>query len=91
MVARALVDQRLAACVNIIPGLTSIYRWKGDVETASEFLLLIKTTAAHLDRIQDAINRIPSYEVPELIVLAPESVAKPYLDWLLQSVASSPG
>lgn len=84
LIARALVDKRLAACVNIVPGLTSIYRWKGDLETASEVLLIIKTTSANLDPVQDAINRISTYELPELIVLTPESAASPYLAWLLQ-------
>jgi len=82
-IARSLVDQRLAACVNIVPGLTSIYRWKGDVEAASEVLLLIKTTAANLDRLESDIRRLHSYEVPEFLVLAPESSAQPWLDWLL--------
>jgi periplasmic divalent cation tolerance protein len=87
LIARTLVDERLAACVNIIPGLTSIYRWKGDTETAEETLLLIKSTAAHLDRILDTINRIPTYELPEFVVLTPEAAYKPYLDWLLESVS----
>jgi periplasmic divalent cation tolerance protein len=84
-IARALVDERLAACVNIIPGLTSIYRWKGETESADEFLLLIKTTAASLDPIETALRRLHSYEVPEFLVLTPESAAKPYLEWLLES------
>jgi periplasmic divalent cation tolerance protein len=84
-IARALVDERLAACVNIIPGLTSIYRWKGETESADEFLLLIKSTAANLVPLETALRRLHSYEVPEFLVLTPESAAKPYLEWLLQS------
>jgi periplasmic divalent cation tolerance protein len=84
-IARSLVDERLAACVNVIPGLTSIYRWKGETETADELLLLIKTTAANLDRLEAALRRLHSYEVPEFLVLAPESASEPYLNWLLQS------
>ena len=77
-IARALVDERLAACVSIIPGLTSIYRWQGKVEAAPEFLLLIK----------EAVRRLHSYEVPEFLVLTPESASKPYLEWLLESAAT---
>lgn len=88
-IARSLLDEHLAACVNIIPGLTSIYRWKGDVESASEVLLLIKTTAANLNPLESALRRLHSYEVPEFLVLTPESASKPYLDWLLQSAAQT--
>lgn len=82
-IARTLVDEHLAACVNIVPGLTSIYRWKGDVETATEVLLLIKTCAANLDRLESALRRLHSYEVPEFLVFTPESSSRPYLSWLL--------
>lgn len=88
-IARSLLDERLAACVNIIPGLTSIYRWKGDVETASEVLLLIKTTGAHIERLESALRRLHSYEVPEFLVLTPDSASKPYLDWLMQSTSQT--
>jgi len=81
--ARALVEERVAACVNILPGLTSIYRWQGAVETAGETLLVIKTTQASISSLEAAIGRMHSYEVPELLVLTVESAGKPYLDWLL--------
>ncbi len=84
-IARSLVDERLTACVSIIPGLTSVYRWQGKVEAAPEFLLLIKTTAANLTRVEEAVRRLHSYEVPEFLVLNPESASKPWLDWLLES------
>jgi periplasmic divalent cation tolerance protein len=86
-IARSLVEEHLAACVNIIPGVTSIYRWQGALETATEILLLIKTTAANLDLLEAALHRLHSYEVPEFLVLTPESSTEPYLNWLLQSVA----
>jgi periplasmic divalent cation tolerance protein len=86
-IARALVDERLAACVNIIPGIASIYRWQGAVETAAEILLLIKTTAANLDSLEVALHRLHSYEIPEFLVLTPECASQSWLNWLLQSVA----
>ncbi len=84
-IARALVDEHLAACVSIVPGLTSIYRWQGNVEAAPELLLIIKTTAANLAHLEEAIRRLHSYEVPEFLVLTPESASSPYLDWLLEA------
>ncbi|HUB20620.1 MAG TPA: divalent-cation tolerance protein CutA [Acidobacteriaceae bacterium] len=87
-ISRSLVDDRLAACVNIVPGLASIYRWKGEVETASEFLLIIKTAAANLDHLETALRRLHSYEVSEFLVLTPECASKPYLDWLLLETSS---
>jgi len=86
-IARSLVEARLAACVNIIPGLTSIYRWQDAVETAGELLLVIKTTAANLAALEVAINRLHSYQMPELLVLTPESASEAYLDWLLDAAA----
>lgn len=84
-IAHALVEDRLAACVNIIPGLTSIYRWQGAVETAGEILLLIKTTVANLATVEEAVRRLHSYDVPEFLVLTPGAASKPYLDWLVES------
>jgi periplasmic divalent cation tolerance protein len=84
-IAHTLVDAQLAACVNLVPGLQSIYRWQGAVETTDEVLLLIKTTTANLDRVESALRAAHSYEVPEYLVLAPESASEPYLRWLLES------
>lgn len=86
--AHALVEQRLAACVNIIPGLTSVYRWKGQVESADEVLLLMKTTASNLQRLEDSLRSLHSYEVPEFLVLQPDSASEAYLQWLLDSASS---
>lgn len=85
-IARALVEQRLAACVNIVPRVTSVYRWEGRIEAASEVLLLIKTCADQLDRAESVLRAAHSYEIPEVLVLNPESGQENYVDWLLHSV-----
>jgi periplasmic divalent cation tolerance protein len=84
-IARALVDSRLAACVNIISGLRSIYRWKGKVWDEGEILLLIKTRAALFERVETKIREIHSYEVPEIISIPITRGSKSYLDWLQES------
>jgi periplasmic divalent cation tolerance protein len=82
-IARAVVGARLAACVNILPGsVTSIYRWKGKVETAREKLLLIKTSRKHLAKLKAAVERLHSYEVPEFIALPIGAGSRNYLKWL---------
>jgi periplasmic divalent cation tolerance protein len=84
--ARALVERRLAACVNLVPNLTSIYRWRGAVEEAEEVLLVIKTTEAQLAALEAAVRELHSYEVPEFLALRVEAASQPYLEWLLDSV-----
>lgn len=84
--AHALVERRLAACVNIVPNLTSIYRWQGAVEEAAEALLVIKTTADRLSRLETAVRELHSYEIPELLALAVEAGSHAYLGWLLDSM-----
>ncbi len=82
-IARAVVEERLAACVNIFPGaVTSIYRWKGKVESARERLLLIKTSQKRLAKLQAAVQRLHSYDVPEFIVLRIAAGSRPYLAWM---------
>ena len=81
-VARALVDQRLAACVNIIPGARSIYRWKGQIEDTSEWLLVIKSRRDLMDGLRLAIGKIHAYEVPELLALPVVDGADNYIAWL---------
>ena len=85
-IAEALVEQRLAACVNIISGMHSVYRWQGKVEQADEWLLLIKTTESASAPLRDAITKLHSYEVPECIVLSIEDGTPAYLDWIGDSV-----
>ncbi len=84
--ARLLVERRLAACVNLVPNITSIYRWLGAVEEAAEVLLVMKTTAEMLPALEAAVRELHSYEVPEFLALAVEAGSQPYLDWLLEPV-----
>lgn len=86
-IARALVERRLAACVNVVPGLVSIYRWKGAVERDEERLLVIKTRRERLDALRAAIVSLHPYEVPEILALPVEAGSPAYLAWLDESVA----
>jgi periplasmic divalent cation tolerance protein len=82
-IARVVVEARLAACVNILPGaVTSIYRWKGKVESAKERLLLIKTSRWRLAKLRAEIERLHSYEVPEFIALPIAAGSPAYLAWM---------
>jgi periplasmic divalent cation tolerance protein len=82
-IARGVVEARLAACVNILPGaVTSIYRWKGKVESARERLLLIKTSRRRLAKLQVAVEKMHSYDVPEFIALPIAAGSRAYLAWM---------
>lgn len=85
-IARELMKRRLAACINIIPKIESVYRWGGKVEEAQEFLLLIKTTESAFARVCEAIQQFHSYEVPECIALSIEEGSLAYLKWIDESV-----
>lgn len=85
-IARHLVEQHLAACVNILPVVQSIYRWQGTVESATEVLILIKTDADHSKQVQLAIASLHSYEVPEFILLPVAGGSELYLEWLKTSL-----
>ena len=88
--SRALVDARLAACVNIVPGaVESIYRWKGRIESARERLLLIKTSRKRLAGLQAAVQRLHSYDVPEIIAIPIAAGSRAYLAWLEECVEGS--
>jgi periplasmic divalent cation tolerance protein len=80
--ARSLVEARLAACVNLLPGLTSIYRWQGAVEEASEVLLLIKTRASLVPRVAERVKQEHPYECPELVALDVQTGLAAYLGWV---------
>jgi len=88
-IARHLVEHRLAACVNILPNVTSVYRWKDKVEEGREWLLVIKTTARAFGHVRQAIAEIHSYELPECICLRIEDGSPNYLQWIAESVSTS--
>ena len=86
-IGTALVERQLAACVNLVPAVESIYRWEGKVETASEVLAVFKTTRAVFPAFQQALTELHPYEVPEIIAISPDQVAEPYRAWVLNNVA----
>jgi periplasmic divalent cation tolerance protein len=82
-IARAMVEGRLAACANILPGaVTSVYRWKGKVESAQERLLLLKTSRNRLAKLEAAVKRLHSYDLPEFIAVPIAAGSREYLAWL---------
>jgi len=89
--ARELVEQRLAACVNVLAECTSVYRWKGEVEEATEVPLLIKTRAQRYDEVEEAIRRFHPYELPEIVAVPVTRGLDEYLDWIAGGTAISIG
>jgi periplasmic divalent cation tolerance protein len=85
-IAHALVERQLAACVNIIPQIKSVYRWQDKIESATEWLLIIKTTSGAFDRLREALHAMHSYELPECIAFAVEDGSLAYLEWIGESV-----
>ncbi len=81
-IARTLVEQKLAACVNIVPGLRSIYRWKDAVQDEAECLLLIKTRDSRVTALSETIRLLHPYELPEVIAVPVVAGLAPYLDWI---------
>jgi len=82
-IARDLVDNRLASCVNISPGLQSVYRWQGEIHSDKELLLIIKTSSDKTDMVIKRIVELHPYDLPEAVVLPIESGHAAYLDWIL--------
>ena len=88
-IAKAVVDRRLAACASILPSpVESIYRWKGKVETAREYLMILKTVAKNLKALEREVLRLHSYDVPEFIALPIKAGSSEYFAWLTGNVAS---
>jgi periplasmic divalent cation tolerance protein len=87
-IADALVERKLAACVNIIGPIESVFRWKGDIDSATEFQLLIKTTEAAFEHVCSAVRELHSYELPECVRIPIEDGSAPYLKWIEESVAA---
>ena len=85
-IGRTLVEERLAACATLIPSVQSIYHWEGKVESTTETLLLLKTSADHLDALQTRLLQLHTYQTPEYLVLGVEGVSHPYLEWLQASL-----
>jgi periplasmic divalent cation tolerance protein len=86
-IATALVTEQLAACANIVPGITSVYRWKNRIEKDAEYLLIIKTHSAVFATLQDGIRRLHPYELPEVIAVPITDGLPEYLDWISTSLA----
>jgi periplasmic divalent cation tolerance protein len=88
-IAQVLVAEMLAACVNVVPGVTSIYRWEGEVQRDQEWLLVAKSRRDVLDRLVERVQEIHSYDVPEIIALPLAGGSEPYLRWLDSVVEGS--
>ena len=83
-----LVESQLVACVNVLPGVESIFRWQGEVQLDAEAIALIKTTRGRLEELEAWLQTHHTYEVPEILVLTPESGSARYLQWVRESVGS---
>jgi periplasmic divalent cation tolerance protein len=91
-IARAAVEAKFAACVNVVLNpMDSIYRWKGKIEVSREYLLVMKSTARRLPELERMVRSMHSYDVPEFLVLPVVSGSREYLGWLLESVKPSRG
>ncbi len=90
-IARALVEEQLAACVNLVPGVRSIYRWQGKIEDGQEVLLVIKSRRRLVEDVAARIKSLHSYSVPELVAMEVVGGSRDYLDWLIDSTWSPRG
>ena len=86
-IARGLLERRLAACVNLIPQVHSLYWWEGKLETSEEYLLLIKTAESEEEAVRSTIRELHSYQLPECIAIHIDSGSRDYLKWIEDSVA----
>jgi periplasmic divalent cation tolerance protein len=85
-IAELLVSERLAACVQILPEIESVYRWQGEVKREKEILLLAKTVASRFAELESKVRALHSYETPEIVAVLVVDVSEPYLKWLLSAV-----
>jgi periplasmic divalent cation tolerance protein len=88
-IGTVLVEKQYAACVNLLPGLESVYRWKDKVQSDSEALAIIKTSAARLEDLEAELTELHPYDVPEIVALDPAHVSARYAEWLLRSLDCS--
>jgi periplasmic divalent cation tolerance protein len=86
---RALVEERLAACANVVPGVVSIFRWRGEVQREAEALVIVKTTAARVEAVRARVVALHPYDVPEVLVLPVLGGHEPYLQWVRAEVAEA--
>ena len=89
-IATELVERRLAACVNIVSGVQSVYRWEGEVAMDTESLLVIKTTSENLESLREGLVETHPYDVPEVLSLDVHDGHVPYLEWVVSSVGGQP-
>ena len=90
-IAGSLVEERLAACVNVLPGATSIYRWEEAVEESEEALAIVKTTADRLGSLETRVRELHPYELPEILAIEPDGGSSVYLNWIRESVTIRSG
>lgn len=88
-IARHLVEVRLAACVNVVPNVTSVYRWQGAIEESAEWMLIIKTATGLIENLKEEIRKVHPYEVPELVALNIVDGAETYLGWLTRELGTA--
>jgi periplasmic divalent cation tolerance protein len=88
-IARALVERRLAACVNVVPGVCSTYRWRGEIVEEGETLMIVKTAASRIEALRLAVRELHSYDTPEILVLDVCGGDPDYLAWLGESLSSA--
>jgi periplasmic divalent cation tolerance protein len=88
-IARALVEEKLAACVNMVGPIHSIYRWRGVIEHASEYMLIIKAPMRHFSKLERRVRELHSYEVPEIVAVALSAASKPYIAWMAESTTQT--